>query len=78
MAVDYMWLPQWEKLPVSHESPLKNVLLTSRQAALFHLWPLPHRQHPSAAKRVAMSRGIPKAPPPYNLTGAPNKEIGPK
>ena len=38
-------LPQWEKLPVSQESPLESVLETSRPAALFPLWPLPYRQH---------------------------------
>ena len=28
--------------------------------------------------RFALTGQIPKAPPPYNLTGAPSKEIGPK
>ena len=42
----------------------------SRRAALFPPWPLPHRQHCSAAKRVALPRCIPKSLPPYNLTGA--------
>ena len=74
-----LWrLPWWEKLPVSHESLLETGLEMSRGAALFPLWPLPHKQHHSTARRVALPRWIPKAPPPYNLTGAPNKEIWPK
>ena len=44
------WLLRWEKLPVSHESALESGLESSRQAALFPLWPLPQRQHPSAAR----------------------------
>ena len=46
--------PQWEKLPVSLEGSLESGLEMSKQAALFPLWPLPHRQHPSAARRVAL------------------------
>ena len=38
-------------------------------AALFPLWPLPHRQHHSPARRVALPWWIPKAPSPYNLIG---------
>ena len=37
---------------------------------MFPLRPLPNRQHPSAARRVALLWYIPKASPPYNLTGA--------
>ena len=40
---------------------------------MFLLWPLPHRQQPSAARRVALPWGIPKAPPPYSLSGAPRQ-----
>ena len=50
-------LPRWEKLPVSQESSLKSALERSRLAALFPLWPLPHRQHHSAARRVALPWG---------------------
>ena len=71
------WLLRWEKLPVSHKSSLKSDLETSRWAALFHLWPLPHRQCHSAA-RFALLGWILKALTPYNLSGAPSKEIGPK
>ena len=39
---------------------------TAEQAALFHLWPLPH----IAAKWVATSWWTPKAPPLTTLTGA--------
>ena len=64
---ELIWrLLQWEKLPVSHKTPLESVLGTSRQAALFPLWRLPHRQHCSLAKRVALPGGgrrVPKAPP---------------
>ena len=67
------WLPGWEKLPVSHESLLKSALETSRWAALFPLWPLPHRQHRSAARRVAPPWWIPKALPPYNLSVVPRQ-----
>ena len=63
----------WEKLPVSYESPLESAPETSRQAALLPLWPLPHRQRSSAARRVALLWGIPKAPPPCNLSGAPRQ-----
>ena len=38
-------LPQWETLPVWQKSLLESVLETTRQAALFPLWPLPHRKH---------------------------------
>ena len=48
-------------------------LETGRQAALFPRWPLPHRQHHSTAKRVALPWRIPKASPPYNLSGAPRQ-----
>ena len=59
----------WEKLQVSQENPLENVLETSRWAVLFPLWPLPYRQCHSAARRVAPPWWKPKALPPYNLTG---------
>ena len=48
----------------------KRGLEQSRWAALFPLWPLPHRQHGSTARRVALSWWLSKAPAPYNLTGA--------
>ena len=47
-------LPRWEKLLVSHKSPLESVLETSRQAALFPLWPLPNKQPRKATRRVAL------------------------
>ena len=47
----------------------KEGLEWSRWAAFFLPWPLPHRQHHSTARRVPPPRGIPKALPPYNLTG---------
>ena len=48
-----LWqLPQWEKLPVSQECSVE--LELSRESALFPLWPLPHREHNSTAKRVAL------------------------
>ena len=57
-----LWrLPQWEKLPVSHESPLESALGMSRRAALFPPWPLPYRQLRSTTKTVALPRWIPKA-----------------
>ena len=60
---ELLWqLLRWEKLPVSKVSPSESVLGKSRRAALFPLWPLPHRQ-----------RHIPKAPLPYNLSGAPRQ-----
>ena len=65
----------WEKLPVSYESPLESAPETSRQAALLPLWPLPHRQRSSAARRVALPWGIPKALLPYN-NRSPKKDIG--
>ena len=40
---------------------------------MFPLWPLPHRQQHSAAKRVALPRRIPKALPPYNLSAGPRQ-----
>ena len=40
---------------------------------MFSLWPLPHRQHHSTARRVTPPWRIPKAPPPYNLTGGPRQ-----
>ena len=49
------------------------MLERSRRATLFPLQPLPNRQHCSAAKRVALPRGIPKAPLPYNLSAAPRQ-----
>ena len=45
----------------------------SKRAAFFPLWPLPHRQHHSTAKRVVLPWWIPKTLPPYNLTGAPRQ-----
>ena len=48
---------------------MKSALERSRLAALFPLWPLPHRQHHSAAKTVA----LPKVPPPYNLSAVPRQ-----
>ena len=56
---------RWEKLPVSHESPLESVLGTSSGSALLPLWPLPYRQQCSSAKRVAL--------PPYNLLAVPRQ-----
>ena len=55
------------------ESPLKSTLEMTSQATLSPLWPHPHRQCHCAAKRVALPGWIPKAPPPYNLTGVPRK-----
>ena len=63
----------WEKLPVSHGSPLESVLETSRRPALFLLWPLPNRQPSSAAKRFALRGWILQAQSPYNLSGAPRQ-----
>ena len=37
------------------------------------LWPLPDRQRPNAAERVASPWRIPKAPTPYNIAGAPRQ-----
>ena len=48
----------------------------SRGAALFPLWYLPHKQHCSTARRVALPGWITKDPYPHNLTDAPDKEIG--
>ena len=45
-------------------------LQQSKWAALFPLWPLPHRQCFNLTKRVAPPCRIPKAPSPYNITGA--------
>ena len=45
----------------------------SKQAVLFPLWPLPHRQHRNTAKKVAWPGWIPKAPPPYNITSTPRQ-----
>ena len=45
----------------------------SEQVAFFPLWPLPHRQCNNTAKRVASPWQIPKAPPPYNITGVPRQ-----
>ena len=42
----------------------------TRPAALFPLWPLPQRQCHNAVKRVALPWRIPKALPPYYITGA--------
>ena len=55
------------------ESPLKSTLEMTSQATLSPLWPHPHRQCHCAAKRGALPGWIPKAPPPYNLTGVPRK-----
>ena len=49
------------------QSSLKSVPEKSRGAALFPLWPLPHRQHCSAARRFALHGRIPKALPPLRL-----------
>ena len=68
-----LWLLQWEKISVSHKSPLESALETSRQDAWSPLWPLPHRQHTSAARSGATAWWIPKAPPPYNLSGLPRQ-----
>ena len=62
----------------TRESSLKSELEVSRWAARFPLGPLPHRQGHSAGRRVALTWWIPKALPPYNLAGAPSKEIWPK
>ena len=63
-----LWgLPWKEKLPVSNKSSSKSGLERRRQPALFPLWPLPHRQHHGPERRVALTRVIHKAPPPYNL-----------
>ena len=37
---------------------------------MFPLWPLPQRQCHNAVKRVALPWRIPKALPPYYITGA--------
>ena len=44
-------------------------------ATLFPLCPTQHtnRQCPSAARWVTLLWGIPKAPPPYNLSAAPRQ-----
>ena len=42
----------------------------SESPALFPLFTLPYRLHHKAEKRVAPPWQIPKAPPPYNITGA--------
>ena len=52
---------------------MESGLEMSRQATLFPLWPLPHRQHRSTARRVALPRSIPKVLHPYNLKGAPSQ-----
>ena len=66
----------WEKLPVSHDSPLKSGLEMSRGTALFPLWPLPNRQQEGFPCPSEYLRPCPLTT--YNLTGAPNKEIGSK
>ena len=45
----------------------------NKQAALFPLWFLPYTHCHKAAKRIALPWWIPKALPPYNLTGAPRQ-----
>ena len=63
-------LPWREKFPVSQDRVRWKVgLELSKQAPLFPLWPLPHRQRHSAAERVAPPGWIPKALPPANITG---------
>ena len=72
-------MPWWEKLPVSHDRICWKVgLEPSKQATLFPLWPLPHGQHHNTVTWVASLGWIPKVLPPYNITGAPRKEIWPK
>ena len=58
--------------PISHESSSESGLEPSR-AALLPLWPLPPWQCCGAAKRVALTWWIPKAPTPYNLIGVPRQ-----
>ena len=68
-------LPWWEILPVWQESPLESLLEMSRRAALFPLWPLPHRQ---LTRRVALPRWIPKAPSLTTYQVCQDEEIWPK
>ena len=49
----------------SHTSLLESALEPGSPAKLFPLWPLPHRQHCSTARRVA--------PPPHSLSAVPGQ-----
>ena len=73
-------LPQWEKLPVSHESSLKSGLDRDKQASCSAPSRAPPPQAALQHRWVALPRYIPQAPSPWptNLSGAWNKEIGPK
>ena len=62
-------------LPVWHESLLEGALERSRQAALFPLWPLPHRQH---SKEGCPAWVIGKAPPLTTYQVLQDKEIWPQ
>ena len=67
------WFLQWDKLLMSHKSPLESALETSRWAALFPLWSLHYRQRHSTARKTAPPMCIPKALPPYNSSLAPRQ-----
>ena len=67
-------LLQWEKLPVSQEFIGKWAGAEQASCTVPSLAP-PHRQCCSAARRVALPWWIPKAPPPYNLTGVPRQRF---
>ena len=62
-----LWgLPREEKLPVSKESSLESRARVEQASGMVPSLNPPHK----AAKRVALSRWIPKAPPPSNLSAA--------
>ena len=61
---------RWDKLPVSPESSLESELAGELHCSLSGPSPTGSTAG-STARRVAQPRLIPKAPPPYNLTGAP-------
>ena len=71
----------WEKLPVSHKGSLESGLEPRRQAALFPLWPLPHRQRRSTAtqqKRLCCWGEYLRPRPLTTYQLCQDKEIGPK
>ena len=72
MTVDYGSC-QWEKLPVSNEGLLESGARDEQVSCIVPSLAPPPQRAPQCSKEGCPALGIPKAPPPYNLTGVPRQ-----
>ena len=66
-------LPRWEKLPVSRKSSLEGGARAKQVSCIVPSLAPPPQRAPQCSKEGCPALGIPKAPPPYNLTGVPRQ-----